>query len=47
LTRSTATYLADMLEAIDRVCDYTTGMTLSSFSGNEMAVDALLRNLEK
>jgi uncharacterized protein with HEPN domain len=35
-----------MLEAVDRVCDYTSGMTFADFSGNEMAIDAVLRNLE-
>jgi len=46
LTRRTAQYLADMLEAVDRVCDYTTGMKFARFSENEMAIDAVLRNLE-
>lgn len=46
MTRRTAQYLADMLEAADRVCDYTEGMTFSIFAENEMAVDAVLRNLE-
>jgi len=39
-------YLADMLEAINRVCEYTSKLTYSSFSENEMVVDAVLRNLE-
>jgi uncharacterized protein with HEPN domain len=44
--RSSSMYLADMLEAVDRVCDYTSKLTYSSFSENEMVVDAVLRNLE-
>ncbi len=44
--RSISLYLADMLEAVDRVCDYTSKLTYSSFSGNEMVADAVLRNLE-
>jgi len=39
-------YLADMLEAVDRICDYTSEMKYSSFSENDMVVDAVLRNLE-
>jgi uncharacterized protein with HEPN domain len=35
-----------MLEAIDRVCDYTSKLTYSGFTENEMAADAVLRNLE-
>jgi uncharacterized protein with HEPN domain len=44
--RSISMYLADMLEAIDRICEYTSKLTYSSFSENEMVVDAVLRNLE-
>ena len=44
--RSTSLYLADMLDAIDRVYEYTSKLKYSSFSENDMVVDAVLRNLE-
>lgn len=35
----------DILEALDRIEQYTRGMTFESFSTNPMVVDAVVRNL--
>lgn len=39
-------FLQDMLEAIDKIERYTTGLTQGQFAANDMAVDAVVRNLE-
>ena len=39
--------LEDMLEAAEKVVRYTEGMTdLAAFSSNEMAIDAVIRNVQ-
>ena len=39
-------YLQDILEAIERVEQYTRGMNLEEFSKSKITMDAVLRNLE-
>ena len=39
-------YLQDILEAIERVEQYTQGMNLEEFSKSKITIDAVLRNLE-
>ena len=39
-------YLQDILEAIERVGQYTQGMNLEEFSKSKITMDAVLRNLE-
>jgi len=39
-------YLSDILEAISKVKKYTQDMTASEFAGNDLVLDAVLRNLE-
>lgn len=39
-------YLEDILDAIDRLTRYTENISFETFSGDEMRVDAVLRNLE-
>ena len=39
-------YLADIIEAMAKIQRYTDGLTFESFAANEMAVDAVNRNLE-
>jgi uncharacterized protein with HEPN domain len=41
-----AGYLAHILEAIERIDRYTEGMSEKAFMGDEMAQDAVIRNLE-
>jgi uncharacterized protein with HEPN domain len=36
----------DILEAIEKVCRYTEGMSYEAFSADEKTVDAVVRNLE-
>jgi uncharacterized protein with HEPN domain len=42
----TPDYLEHMLEACDRVLQYTTGMTITEFLANTLVQDAVLRNIE-
>jgi len=39
-------YLEDILEAIQRIEEYTAGMDFEDFAGNRLVVDAVVRNLE-
>ena len=39
-------YLDHILQAIQRIARYTKGMTEEGFSDNEMAQDAVIRNIE-
>ena len=39
-------FLEDMLEAMNRIAEYTEGMSFDDFIQNRMAVDAVVRNLE-
>lgn len=38
--------IQDILECISRIDSYTTGMSYQSFRENQMAIDAVVRNLE-
>ncbi len=44
--RSVRLYVVDMLRAIEKIEHFTEGFDLASFSGSELVVDAVLRNLE-
>jgi uncharacterized protein with HEPN domain len=46
MPRDEAVYLRDMLRAAEKVLRYTRGLSFEGFLDNEMAVDAVLRNLE-
>jgi uncharacterized protein with HEPN domain len=39
-------YLGHLLQACDRIRDYTRGMDYESFAENQMVQDAVLRNIE-
>jgi uncharacterized protein with HEPN domain len=39
-------YLEHMLQACDRVIEYTAGMTKDDFLANRLVQDAVLRNIE-
>lgn len=39
-------YLDDMLEAMQRILEYTNGMTYRSFVENKLVRDAVIRNFE-
>lgn len=39
-------FVTDMLEAIENVERYTAGLSLEQFGANDMAIDAVVRNLE-
>lgn len=39
-------YLAHIVEAIDRIGRYTSGLSAAAFASSEMAQDAVIRNLE-
>lgn len=41
-----ADYLRHMLEAIDHIQDYTSGMNLATFMADSKTQDAVIRNLE-
>jgi len=44
--RDTRLTLLDMLEAVEKIERYTAGLTFEQFEGNDMVVDAVVRNLE-
>lgn len=46
MSRSWRLFLEDILEASDRVLRYSKGMDPTTFSADEMAYDAVLRNLQ-
>jgi uncharacterized protein with HEPN domain len=39
-------FVADMLEAIEKVERYTAGLSFEQFEANDMAIDAVVHNLE-
>jgi uncharacterized protein with HEPN domain len=39
-------YLLHMLEAADRILEYTAGVTEEAFFSNQMLQDAVVRNIE-
>ena len=46
MSRDPRVYLKDILEAIRRVGSYTESMDFVAFAKNDMAYDAVIRNLE-
>lgn len=44
--RPTDLLLNDIRDSIDRIQEYTEGMSLEDFSKHQMAIDAVTRNLE-
>ena len=44
--RDIADYLADILQAIDDVAEFTDGMDFAEFSGDKKTVNAVIRSLE-
>lgn len=46
MSRSWRLFLQDILETGEKIRRYTEGLDLSSFLNNNMAYDAVLRNLE-
>lgn len=44
--RDTSLYLNDMLQSIDRILEYTSGMQYDIFFFDNKTIDAVLRNLE-
>jgi len=46
MSRDWRLFLQDMIESADKVRRYVEGLSLESFQRNEMAYDAVLRNLE-
>ncbi len=46
MSRSWRLFLKDIVEASDRVLRYTEGRDLRAFTADEMAYDAVLRNLQ-
>lgn len=44
--RDSALYIDDIRSAIDRIFEYTAGLTLESFSNDYKTLDAVIRNLE-
>ena len=39
-------YLNDILRSIDKALRYTSGLEYPEFSGNDIVIDAVIRNLE-
>jgi len=46
VSRDESVYVADMLEACERVREYTSGFDHASFRSDRKTVDAVVRNLE-
>lgn len=46
MSRDEGMYLADIVEACDRVASYVHGMDYNRFVGDNRTVDAVVRNLE-
>ncbi len=44
--RGVRMYLEDMLDAVRKIERYTIGISFEDFDQNEMAIDAVVRNLE-
>jgi len=44
--RPTDILLNDILQSIDRIIEYTSGMSLEDFSKDQKSIDAVARNLE-
>ncbi len=46
MSRSWKLFLEDMQQASEKILRFTKGLDLETFTGKEMAYDAVLRNLE-
>ena len=46
MSRDQGAYVADMVEACDRIVGYVAGMTPEVFRADAKTIDAVLRNLE-
>ncbi len=46
MPRDYKVFLADILEAINKIRSYTASFSLESFSKDEKSIDAVVRNLE-
>ena len=46
MPRDYSVYLDDILEAIQRIRNYTAALSRDELDGNEQAFDAVVRNLE-
>jgi len=46
MSKDPSIYIRDMLAAARKVRRYTRDLSFEAFRGNEMAIDAVLRNLE-
>jgi uncharacterized protein with HEPN domain len=44
--RDVGLFIHDMLEAVEKVERYTSGLSYQQFDGNDLVVDAVVRNLE-
>ncbi|WP_324736292.1 DUF86 domain-containing protein [Thermococcus sp. SY098] len=44
--RDYSLYIEDILEAVDRIKEYTKGLSFEEFAKNRMVIDAVVRNLE-
>ncbi|MEA2054623.1 MAG: DUF86 domain-containing protein [Candidatus Thermoplasmatota archaeon] len=44
--RRNSIFIEDILEAMDKIGRYIEGSTYETFVGNEMVIDAVIRNLE-
>lgn len=44
--RDAGMFLRDIVQAIEKIERYTTGLDYAAFSENDMAVDAVIRNFE-
>ena len=45
MPRDYSVYLRDILEAVRKIRDYTTGMSLQSFAADSKTLDAVVRHL--
>ena len=46
MSRDSKVYLEDILEAIRKICEFTSGTSLAALSKDAKTLDAVIRNLE-
>lgn len=46
MPRDYKVYLDDILEAVAKICDYTSGLNLEGLKNDSKTLDAVVRNLE-
>jgi len=46
MSRDVRLYLLDILEAIEKIQQYTANLTFEDFAANSMVIDAVVRNFE-